>query len=310
MIQISKILLPTDFSPCAHQALTHALLLAEQFGAELTMLHALVLRSDDPYNPAYHFAEPDEIFRRLEEISHSEMAQLIEPHLGKELTIHEVEVRGLYPGPVIVDYAKDNDVDLIVMGTHGRRGPAHLLLGSVAEEVVRHAPCPVLTVRRSKEPRQVEAIERILVPVDFSESSKQSLALACDLARTYGARLELLHVVEELMQPGFYGPVEGVGPITDHAAVRERSRGALERLLSEVGGGELPSSARILFGRPGYEIVTFAEEQEVDLVVIATHGLTGLKRLLFGSVAEQVVRGAPCPVFTVKSFGRRLGEDD
>ena len=151
MIRLQKILFPTDFSPCADRAFDLALLLAQHFGAELHMFHAVVLHEDDPHNPAHHFPDPEAIHHRLERLADSEMARLLERQGATEARIRQVKSRGISAAPSILEYADECDADLIVMGTEGRRGPSHLLLGSVAEEVVGHARCPVLTVRSERQ---------------------------------------------------------------------------------------------------------------------------------------------------------------
>ncbi len=306
MLLIRRILFPTDFSPPAEQALTPALLLAERFDAELHILHAIVLHADDPYNPAHHFPSREELLERLEGLASTAMAELTKPHRDRPLKIHESRWRGVSAAQVILDYAAENDIDLIVIGTHGRRGAGRLLLGSVTEEVVRLARCAVLTQRVLAEPREAGAARRVLVPIDFSTHSRQLVACAKELAALHGARLHALHIVEAHPYPYFYPLVVGE-PITQRLAEVEREAGeALERLLAEVGGPAVPTETHVTTGHPASQILAFAREQKSDLIVIATHGLTGVERLLLGSTAEQVVRAAGCPVFIVKAHGKPL----
>jgi len=306
MMRIRRILYPTDFSATATQALKHALFLAEQFEAELHMLHAIILHESDPRDPDRHFPEPSEILNQLFEIADSEMAEIVHKNEAKTFTLIEAKVRGYSAGEVILQYTDEHDIDLVVMGTHGRRGPARLFLGSVAEEVVRHAPCPVLTLREEKAPQAIEAVEKILVPVDFSPYSKEALSYAKEVAALYGAGLQVLHTIEEPAYPYFYTPGGAFSPVEQLEALRVKAEEALDKMLAETPGPEVPADRYVATGRPASEIARFAEERDSDMVVIATHGLTGLERLLVGSTAEQVVRLSPCPVFTVKSFGKSL----
>ena len=306
MMRIHRILYPTDFSATATQALKHALFLAEQFEAELHMLHAIILHESDPRDPDRHFPEPSEILNQLFEIADSEMAEIVRKNEAKTFSLVEAKVRGYSAGEVILRYTDEHDIDLVVMGTHGRRGPARLFLGSVAEEVVRHAPCPVLTLREEKAPRAIEAVEKILVPVDFSPYSQEALSYGKEVAALYGAGLQVLHTIEEPAYPYFYTPGGTYSPVEQLEALREKAEEALDKMLSETPGPEVPAERFVATGRPASEIALFAEERGSDMVVIATHGLTGLERLLVGSTAEQVVRLAHCPVFTVKSFGKSL----
>lgn len=306
MMRIRRILYPTDFSATATQALKHALFLAEQFEAELHMLHAIILHESDPRDPDRHFPEPSEILNQLFEIADSEMAEIVRKNEAKTFSLVEAKVRGYSAGEVILRYTDEHDIDLVVMGTHGRRGPARLFLGSVAEEVVRQAPCPVLTLREEKAPQAIEAVERILVPVDFSPYSQEALSYGKEVAALYGAGLQVLHTIEEPAYPYFYTPGGTYSPVEQLEALREKAEEALVKMLSETPGPEVPAERFVATGRPASEIARFAEERGSDMVVIATHGLTGLERLLVGSTAEQVVRLAHCPVFTVKSFGKSL----
>jgi nucleotide-binding universal stress UspA family protein len=305
MLNVRTILLPTDFSRSSRQALPHALFLARQFGAELHLLHAVVWRGEDS-DPARAFPDREEILARMSEIAESEMAALVAPHRGEPLRLREVRERGLYAGPVILDYAREHDVDLIVIGTHGRRGPQHLILGSIAEEVVRHAHCPVLTVRAHEEAGELAPWSRLLVPYDFSGHARTALAYGRELAGIYGARLDLLHVIETHAYPTFYGNVGSEPVLRRVAELRARAADEMEKAYAATPGPEVPHRCFTADGRPSAEIARFAEDNGSDLIVVATHGLSGLERLLLGSTAEAVVRSAPCPVFTVKSLGKSL----
>ncbi len=150
MMQFKKILFPTDFSRRGNRALAHSLRLAKKYNAELHMLHALVLWDDDPHNPAYHFPDKEELQTRLKETAAARMTADLEESEVADLVIKQVQERGITPSETIVRYAGENDVDLIIMGTHRRRKIGHLF-GSVVEEVVRRAPCTVLTIRQEKE---------------------------------------------------------------------------------------------------------------------------------------------------------------
>jgi len=303
-MRVRKILFPTDFSSCADQALSHAIFLADKYVGALHLLHVMVLHEDDPHNPAHHFPNIAEIASRLKEKAAFEMTADIEALKATTLDVKKVQLRGIAAAPVILDYAKENDIDLIVMGTHGRRGLRYLLLGSVADEVVRMAPCPVLTIRQ-RDSRQVDAVKQILVPIDFSNFARQAFSYAVDVASLYGADLQLLHVIEEAIHPAFY--VTGKDSVFDFMPdLRSRSKQGLEQILREHGGEGSRASVHLREGRAAQEIVQFATQNHSDLIVIATHGLTGFKHLLLGSVTEKVVSMAPCPVLTVKAFGKSL----
>ncbi|MFB6368144.1 MAG: universal stress protein [Gemmatimonadota bacterium] len=309
MTNIDRILFPTDFSESSHQALPYAVALAETHDAELHLLHASVLHASDPANPSHHFPEMENLTTELEERADERMKELTSEHAPDGLTVVREQRRGISAPPVILEYVDEEEIDLVVMGTHGRRGLRHLMLGSVTEEVVRQAPCPVLTVRELETPGAVEGFETVLAPVDFSEHSELALRHAVGLAQDFGADLQLLHVVEEITYPDFYYPA----PVTGEqmaAEIRERVKGRLEEAVARIGEAGVSASVHVVEGRPAPGIAEFAEENGADLVVVGTHGLTGIKRALLGSVAEGVVRRSRPPVLTVKSSGRSLVGDE
>jgi nucleotide-binding universal stress UspA family protein len=305
-MQINKILYPTDFSPCSRQALDHALFLAEQFDAELHMFHAAVLNADDPGNPESHFLGGEEILERLFEISSSRLAEWIPTDRRQAVSIKEIQERGYSAAPLVLEYADKEDVDLIVMGTHGHGALGRIFLGSVADRVVRYAGCPVLTVRESDSSREMTALERILVPMDFSEHSRAALAYAKDLAVMYGASLQLLHVIHTGTFPTLYGPV---GDMFDISEVESISLRSMDEAMREKPGAEVSYDKYVVNGRPATEIAAFARDHASDLIVISTHGLSGLDRAVSGSTAGEVVQHAACPVLTIKSHGKLLLDD-
>ena len=312
MLDIKRILYATDFSPCSDGAFPPALQLAERYDAELHMLHAIVLHADDPHDAAHHFPEPEELYERLRSRADERMAEWTDDHRPpggdhgpSELRIVRAQRRGISPATVILEYADEQDIDLIIMGTHGRRGLRHLLLGSVAEEVVRLAERPVLTVRQGAT-GEWTGFERILVPMDYSEHSNVALSYAKELAAAEGARLHLLHVLEVGTYPDFYFPVQAA-QMFDTPELEKRALAHLRDRLERAPGPKMEASLRVEVGHPAQKIAEFAEEGvRADLVVIASHGRSTLQRVLLGSVAEGVIRRARTPVLIVKSFGKSL----
>lgn len=197
------------------------------------------------------------------------------------------------PAEEIINRAEAVGADLIVMGTQGRRGLDRLLTGSVAEAVLRHAPVPVLAVRSPAAAHAAGAVGVVLHPTDFSDRSQASLQVARSMAVELGARLVLLHVEPTDLPYGgtFYVPADV-----------SAERALLESLRHDADGPDLkhPVEARLVRGEPTAEILKVAKEIGADLIVMGTHGRTGLLRLALGSVAEHVLRGAPCPVLALK----------
>lgn len=302
MLTIKKILFPTDFSRCSDQALVQALSLAELYGSELHIVHALLpleYESEDIKSKT----DFQKVQAEIDRLSMQQMRLASSHRTFKDLVIEQSTVRGISAAPAILEYASRRMTDLIVMGTHGRRGLNHLMLGSVAEEVVRLAPCPVLTIRELRVPAPRREQIQILVPVDFSNFAREAVSYAKYLAADLHAALRVLHVIEEAIHPSFY--LTGQTSLTTwYPELEANAIAEMKRLVSDARGPEVPIEFHIKEGRAAVDIVTFARKHDVDLIVMASHGLTGIEHLLLGSVAEKVVRMAPCPAFIVKSFGK------
>lgn len=298
MLNVNNILFPTDFSECAEHAFAQASQLARHYDAVLHVLNIVVARPEDPDNPMTYLQEMEQGGASGEADEECRDENGICVIHAQEIAF--TEARG------ILDYADRQNVDLIVMGTHGRRGLGRLLLGSVAEKVVRLTSVPVLTVCQTAEAGGTRPIRRVLVPIDFSEYTPSALTYARELAAVYEARVDLLHVITEIALPGVYG-LEQVS--VAEPGVQDRVREAMTELMAKNPGAEVPFEVHVLVGYPAHDIAEFATEYGIDLIVIATHGRTGLKRLFMGSVAENIVRHACCPVFTMKSFGKSLLSD-
>ena len=278
MLPFRKILVARDYSPCSDEAFVVALDLADRSGAEVHTLFAEVIHG--PVAPP-----PDERNRGGKR--------------AEKLVVNRAFVRDAAAAPAVLRYADENDIDLIVMGTHGRRGLRRLFLGSVSEEVIRLSKRPVLTVRLGE--KTPGAMREILVPIDFSDYSENALREAVGWAAEFEASLDLLHVVEEPLHPAFYNT--GVFSIYDiQPDIEERVEEHLRALYEKVGQPQITVRYNVVPGRAGREIVRFAEERKSGLVVTSTHGLTGIEHLLIGGVAEKVARMAPCPVLVAKPF--------
>lgn len=294
------ILIPHDFSTCSRQAMAYAIELAAHTGAELHILHVEVIHSDG----------------ELPEDANKTKAQILHDHLKKEIAqcaieqdlfvsdinaIRYIVLRNISASAAIIQYCTDYNIDLVVMGTHGRKGLTRSLLGSVAEEVVRMAPATVLTVREEEQVKPLrQHTSRIEVPVDFSDFSASALHYAKELAASFDATLEVVHVIEERLHPAFYNT--GVFSIYDiEPGIETKVVEELKAFYAMVGGPDVKAGFTVLYGTPSKEIIHRLETQKSDLLVISTHGLTGMKRTLLGSVAEKLVREAPCPVITIKN---------
>ena len=297
---IRNILVPIDFSPLSIQAIETAKGLAQRFNAAIHLAHV-----HEFYSPA-RFAPP---MPPVIPYSTYTYDQETEKRAARDLTLlakkHELppSAAHLLVGAPAFDeicrLARELPADLIVMPTHGWTGLNHVFLGSTAERVVRHSPCPVF-VARERTSSAACGINKILVPVDYSKCSLAGLQYAIEFAKKVAARLIVLHVVDlgpQLMTDG-YG-VYDLSPYKEAAArASERQMRAFMRRVN-FGSVSFETSAVAEFCPEG--IYRAAKKDKVDLVIMSTHGRTGLKHILIGSIAERVVRRAPCPVIVVPS---------
>jgi nucleotide-binding universal stress UspA family protein len=276
-----RILCPTDFSPCADRALVHALTWARQTGAELHVLHVIV-DQDDEALPHRSVIEAGDALERL-----------IQRH-GIEREACRAVARGHSVAESVIRHARDADIDLIVIGTHGRRGFRSLLFGSQTGAIVRSAPCPVLVV--PGRPVMAPSLpKRTLVPLDFGPRAVATLRYAKEIARAAGGSLILLHVIEEAVVPDSYYPL-GRSIFLREPEARRLSTAGLQRLFWEAGGPDVPFDIRVVDGRAAADIARIASEVPADAIVMPTHGLAAPDRLALGTTTDKVLRCAPCPV--------------
>lgn len=294
MVDVKKILCPTDFSEFSVWALELALRLAKWYQSEITVMHVVprVLMHPEyfPYMQEPVLPSPD-----VRKQAQEELDRFVEKARKADIpTMARLEEGDSVEE--ILTYASELPADLVVMGTHGRRGFERLVLGSVTVKVMRKGVCPLLTV--SSEPRGLGAskegiFKKILCPVDFSTSSVKALEYALSLAQEADGCLILIHVVESLFEG------EGTSDL----------RSNLEKEAFEKMKAAIPADAAnwcqpeeiVLTGRPYQQILNLAGERGVDLIVMGIHGRSAVDLMLFGSTTNHVIRQAPCPVLTIRS---------
>ena len=267
------ILCPIDFSPGSRYALRVAIRLANESGAPLVLVHAWFVPAataggDPPMLGVTMQALVDDAQRGLTDAL-TEVKRAGVEHVTSQLVTGP-------PAERVASIATPRD--LIVMGTHGRTGLSRVLLGSVAERVVRHAPCSVLIAREHGEPR---AYRHLLVPVDFSEASRRALDEAGDLATRTGATVTLLHVLERVSASSLLAADQGATALLDDWAelIERKTQTQVTRMIRT--------------GTASHQALSVAaEDPSIDLIIVGSRGRTGLSRLLIGSVAERIVRHA------------------
>jgi nucleotide-binding universal stress UspA family protein len=298
-VRIRRILCPVDFSAYSTQALARACDIAAWFEAQVTVLHVCPnLFPGGPEAPCLPASAAT--MRALREQGKEELIRLAEPFRGRGVAL-STEVCEGDPWRAILEQAVALPADLVVMGTHGRTGFEHLLLGSVTEKVLRRATCPVLTVGSPAPVPAPALFRRILCAVDLSEHSRQTIDTALAFGLESGAAVTLLHVVNTPPGPAVNGLFRPLPPLDARRAERETE--ALERLRSLAPGEgrdwcQLNEQAST--GTPWREILAVADERKADLVVMGAHGQGPFGERLFGSTTSQVVRRSACPVLVVR----------
>lgn len=293
MLEIKLIHCPVDFSEFSIRAYLYALSLAEHYGAKLVAQHVVEI-SHYPYAD-YVASTGDyaEFSRTLREGRKQQLQEFVKTHshevVRSELVVHE----GTAPD-CILSYAAKHSADLIVLGTHGRRGYDRVVLGSVTNRVMRRASCPVLAIcnpqqssAESQEPQHSHQLRRILFCTDFSENSERAFNYAVSATQEYDAELTLLHVVEETRNP-------------DKAqAAMATATGRLDKMISIEMGGALKVKKAVRMGKPYQQIIELAVEAQTDTIVMGVRGRGSVDLAVFGSTTYRVLQLGPCPVLAV-----------
>jgi nucleotide-binding universal stress UspA family protein len=300
VIEVRRILCPTDLSDIAPRAFGHALALARFHQAEIELAYVSEPLLPGPVAPAScpPWAILDPAVRgRLKDALETLAAPAAET--GTPVRI------GVYEGRVvaeILDRARSWPADVVVMGTHGRGGFERWVLGSVTEKVLRKAPCPVLTVpppAPGLHPAGSVLFRRIVCPVDFSGASLAAFGYALKLAEESGAEITVLHVLEWPVEEEPGARIAGFDVPEYRRYLEKDARERLHALVPEEARDWCRPREEVVGGRPWREVLRVAEEASADLVVMGVRGRNPVDIALFGSTTHHVVRGARCPVMVV-----------
>jgi len=301
---IRNILVPIDFSKMSISAIKTARQLARRFHAIIHIAHVRRVDFATAFSAPSPPIAPFPLMRNEQDAEKRVLQELT--GLASEHGILSASCHVVGGGPAfdeICRLAQKIPADLIVMPTHGRTGLKHVFLGSTAERVVRHSPCPVLVVRERRRQSKTGSrltVKRILVPVDFSKCSGKGLQYAIGFANQFGARIMLLHAT----YVGYIYSSEGTVLYDVRGlqnAARENAERQMQKFVRAVKFGRVKYETAFTDGSPALDICAFAKRHDVDLIVSSTHGLTGFEHVLIGSIAEKLVRCAPCSVLVVPS---------
>jgi nucleotide-binding universal stress UspA family protein len=317
---VKTILVPLDGSVCAEQALPYVLVLAPLLKARVRLVRIVpnvdtdqhVLESIAAFAGATPTMSHDYSARRQLQ---GELLEQSVTYLDGQANL--LRRAGLVCDPVtyvgaaaheLVEQAHDDAVIMVIMGTHGYTGVRRWTVGSVADKVVHTASKPVLLVR-SQQDAVVTApkpLRHILVPLDGSALSARALPLATQIAKAANASVQLFRAIEPMTVP--FPDVRQVGSTlpsyeTFMADVRSRAQENLEQVTTALHDQQIRAASHVLMGAPAEAIVDEAQRQQVDMIVMATHGYTGVQRWAMGSVADKVLHATTIPLLLVPVRG-------
>ncbi len=293
MPEIRRILCPIDFSEFSVRAYRHALSLAQHYRAKLFVQHIVELWQIPSADFSVSVKVYDEFCQRLLFNAGEKLREFVKTHADNDIQPEVVVELGIASDSILA-LAEARKTDLIVMGTHGRRGFDRLMLGSVTTRVMRKASCPVLAVRKPAHDfiildnhQEPVHLSRILFCTDFSENSHRALDYATSLTAEYNAELTLLHVLDNI-------------PVSANVEVaRAKATELLDQLipLEELKTGRIKTLVRI--GKPYQQIIQFASDAQIDVVVMAVRGRGAMDLAVFGSTTQRFLQLGPCPALVI-----------
>lgn len=296
-----RILVPLDTSELAEVALPYAEQMAGRLGSEIILM------------AVSHSAGEEEqrVFRSyIQEtvaVTKERANRYLEKPTGQDVKVESAILVG-NPAEEIVDYAERENIDVIVMATHGRSGIGRWALGSVADKVLRATERPVVLIRAKgarSDMLKKGVFKRALVPLDGSKESEAVIPYIEELASMLGAEVTLLQVMAIVYHVYISGDAPAQVPYTEEEMkpLKASAESYLEKVGSGLRGKGVTTKCQVRVGAAGHEIIKLADEIGADIVAMSTHGRSGVGRLVFGSVAEKVVRTGNTPVLLVRTPG-------
>jgi len=297
VIQFKKILVPTDFSEASKKAVTYGLTLASQFNAGVIIAHVV------PESSALLYAFPTETFaieRDQEQQARREIAHLVPAEYTSQFDVQTIVKTGSIEAELlrIVDEGR---VNLVVMGTHGRRYLGRWFLGSVTERMLRKIPVPLLTVSHVDTEQHtigLVAVKRILYATDLDEPSNSGLKYAIEFARATRAKLTVTHIVDH-MDRMLWGPALIARLQGERAKLLQELKERVNNLVAQVKPADVDIDAVVIEGKPFEKLLEIADERSIDMILINLQSKTMFERAFLGSTAERVVRLARVPVLSI-----------
>jgi nucleotide-binding universal stress UspA family protein len=297
-IQMKTVLCATDFSDLSSEGVSYAVDIAEEMQAKLIICHVVDMTAMVVYGDAY--------VNYLE--SQNASVAFAEEEITAMMAGHPVAwetcVRTGHTADEIAALVQEKDVDMAVVATHGRSGVKRLVLGSVTERLMRTLECPILVIRsdRNGPPAKRERFNptRIMVGCDFSNHSKEAFRYGTSLAQEFESEIHLVHVIEPMAYKDLMlANTSASGGIYKNLNAQLKEK--VEGMVTDEVATWCTVHTALPGGHPDVEIVRYARENKIDLVVMGMRGRGIVERLLLGSTTDRVVRYCPCPVLSVSS---------
>jgi len=302
-MEIKNVLVPVDFSPASRFAVDFAVLFARKFRARLTLLHVV----ESVTALTYTFpVEIDKAGKQRSDQALDRLSKMLSPEDQDDLDL-QVRIRFGSTETEIRSAIDDESASIVVMGTHHHGLIRRLLAGSVTEDLLRTVPVPVLTVSSDAQSR---TLSRVLFATDLTEPSRDGFWFALDLARTVGAHLMVLHVIEPI--PLAYGSaISSIDTPEDKRLLMEQARKMLAEFESEGGRRGVVVVSDVAEGIASEQILEAAKNSAAELIVLTIHHKSLIERALLGTTAERVVRDTRLPVlsFPVHPKANRIGSN-
>ena len=293
-----KILIPLDGSALAEQALDPALRLAQWAAGEVILIRVPMYTSSyTQVSPAHEHTWSQESLAPIKGESAEYLRDLRQVKAYQNVSIRTMVVNGDRAG-AIVDTAKAENVDLIAMSTHGRTGLSRWVFGSVTSRVLSHAPCPVLVIHKAS------PLAHILITLDGSLLAEQALEAGLSLAKAYASKTTLLRVIPDAdHSPDQHALPENIALGNDQTQNEPNARqteGYLQDLIAIHDTRGLEVNIAVISGPVASKILDYAAEMQVDLIAMTTHGRSGLRRWIYGSVTEKVLYGTSSAMLIIR----------
>jgi nucleotide-binding universal stress UspA family protein len=290
-MSIERILVPIDFSDGSTKALDYAIFLAKKFDSEITLLHTITLSRGD-INEIDGLKSYDEYMHMREDEKRLKLEKTSSQVQGEGIRINKELLKDFSAADSILKYITQKDFDLVVMGTHGHKGLKRFFLGSVAEKVSYYSPIPVISLHKNFDKKN---ISRLLVPISFSDHSQAAIKEGLKIAKEFGAKIEVLHVIKPDEYPESYNLI--FFPLLEAKPSIKNSIRKKLRLFTGMSDGKTIFHA-VKEGKIHKEIRKYAKAHKIDFIIMHPRAVSPLRHLLYGSNTDRVVRTAPCPVLS------------